>query len=307
MADEQELQGSGRGGSASESESEARGGSARAQRRPSKRTISREQRRQRSEQRRGRRRRFYLAGGGIIALALIAGLVLPSIGVQPTAVAEQPDEDVVPVVGTEVAVQPGGIIEPGEEAVYDMSPPTSGPRLATGAEWGFHDEQAPDEAVVRNLEQGAVVFNHSPGDPGLAGLRSFIEGLPGYPGCYVAHPYAGVAEGEVVLTAWGWTHTAAVGDTDEMELFATNRKNQAPLFIDGSCGASLEGAAATASPAQETPTPTAADGETGETATPEATAAAEPATPTPAPASEATSEPASTPTEPTEPTEEPSP
>ncbi len=73
-----------------------------------------------------------MAGGLIIALALITGLALPSFGVTPTPVDPQPRD----IAGTQLAIQEGGLLEPGETAEYDTSPPTSGPSWAEAAAWG---------------------------------------------------------------------------------------------------------------------------------------------------------------------------
>ena len=273
MADEQASRSPAPQESAPEGGGSAAPRGARAQRGPSRRTVAREQRRRRSEGRRSRRRRIYLLGGSLVALALIAGLVLPSLGGLTTqTTVEQPDGS-APAVGEEVAIQPGGIVEPDAEITYSTSPPTSGPRLETPAPWGVHDEQVPNEALVRNLHVGGIAFNYGAADEtALAGLLSFVETLPDYPGCYVAHPYPGVPDGEVTLTAWGWTHTVPLADTAEMEAFVESHRNQGEAYLGPDC----TGAAADAAPTPDAASPT-----------PEA------ASPTPAPDAAATPESAS--------------
>lgn len=212
---------------------------------PSKRTISREDRRRRSEAKKSRKRRFYMAGGGAIALALIAGLVLPSVG--GGGVAREPAANPVEAavsVGTPVEIQTGDLVDDGTEITYSTYPPTSGPRLAQGAEWGLHATQLPDEAIVRNLEQGAVIFNHNLTDAAdLETLNSYVEGLPGYPGCYVVHAYAQVPQGSVTLTSWGWTETVKPSNRDAMESFVAQHRNKGPSFLDSTCGTGGELAA----------------------------------------------------------------
>ena len=164
-----------------------------------------------------------MAGGLLIALALIAGLALPSFGVTPQA--PQPRE----VAGTQLAIQTGDLLEPGEETEYDTAPPTSGPSWAEAAVWGIHEEQAPDEAVVRNLRSGAIVFNHNLADDNQrAELQTFVERLPGYPDCYVMQPYAGVDESEVELTAWGWLDSATPTEIDAMRAFVDDHRANGP-------------------------------------------------------------------------------
>ena len=133
-----------------------------------------------------------MAGGLIIALALITGLALPSFGVTPTPIEPGTRE----TAGTQLAIQEGGLLEPGETAEYDTSPPTSGPSWAEAAAWGVHEEQAADEAVVRNLRNGAVVFNYRlSSESQRTELQAFVESLPGFPDCYVLHPHAGGRRG----------------------------------------------------------------------------------------------------------------
>ncbi len=203
---------------------------------PSRRTAAREERRNRAASRRARKRRFYMAGGLVIALALIAGLALPSFGIvnQTTDVPQAQTR-----VGTQLAIQDGDMLEPGATAEYDTNPPTSGPSWAEGAPWGVQPEQQPNEAVVRNLRNGAIVFNYALADESaVADLRAFVEGLDGYPDCYVMQPHSAVPEGAVSLAAWGWMSTAAPGDVDAMRSFVdSHRANGPDSPNDGGCGA----------------------------------------------------------------------
>ena len=161
----------------------------------------------------------------MIALALIAGLILPSTGITPTQTPQQTRD----VAGTQLAIQEGGTLEPSETAEYDTSPPTSGPSWAEAAAWGVLEEQAADEAVVRNLRNGAVVFNHNlTGDDQRAELQAFVESLPGYPDCYVMQPHSAVSEGEIELAAWGWLDTVAPGETDAMRDFVDDHRADTP-------------------------------------------------------------------------------
>ena len=203
-------------------------------------TLAREDRRRRSQSRLTRRRLFYGVGGGVIALALITGLVLPSVGHLGFggSTAANPVQT-VPDAGTEIPVQEGTVITVGaEHAAYSTSPPTSGPRYAEAVEWGVYDEQIADETVVRNLEQGAVVFNYSLSDEeAVANLQEFVEALPGYPGCYVMQPHAAVTDGSVTVTSWGWTESYTGIDRFGMQQFVASHRNDAPRFVGATCGA----------------------------------------------------------------------
>ena len=140
--------------------------------------------------------------------------------------------------GTQLAIQDGDTLEPGATADYDTDPPTSGPSWAEGAPWGVRTEQQPNEAVVRNLRNGAVVFNYALADESaVADLRAFVEGLDGYPDCYVMQPHSAVPDGAVSLAAWGWTTTAAPDDTAAMQAFVNDHRANGPDSPDGGgCG-----------------------------------------------------------------------
>ncbi|MCH8848935.1 MAG: DUF3105 domain-containing protein [Chloroflexi bacterium] len=231
----------------------------RPQRPASRRTIARDDRRRRSA-RKGSRRRWVIGiGGGSIALMLIAGLFLPSVNLRSTTALDQGDD--APLAGTAVPVQTGGIIDPGaSHDAYSTLPPTSGPRYAEPAPWGVHEAQVADETVVRNLEVGAVVFNYNlESEAEVTDLRQLVEALPGYPGCYLMHPYAGVPSGSVTLTAWGWTQQVAGVDRFLIQTFANDHLNDGPQHLDLSCGAPP----ATPTPELEQATPTA-DAQQGE-------------------------------------------
>ena len=147
-----------------------------------------------------------MAGGLIIAFALITGLALPSFGVNPPL--PEPRE----VAGKQLAIEEGDLLDPGETTKYVDLPPASGPSWAEGVAWGVHEEQAPDEAVVRNLRNGGIVFNHNIESASQrVELEAFVESLPNYPDCYVVQPHAAVDPGEVTLTAWGWIHKLTPG------------------------------------------------------------------------------------------------
>ena len=206
---------------------------------PSRRTIARDDRRRRSARKGSRRRWLFGIGGGTIAIMLILGLFLPSVrGLGGTTRTTNPEDD-APRSGTAVAVQPGETIEPGtSHGGYSTLPPTSGPRYAEPAPWGVHDTQIADETVVRNLQVGAVVFNYNlESEAEVTDLRQLVEALPGYPSCYLVHPYAGVPTGSVTLTAWGWTQEVAGVDRFLLQTFADDHLNQGAEYLGPSCGA----------------------------------------------------------------------
>ncbi|MDA0797208.1 MAG: DUF3105 domain-containing protein [Chloroflexi bacterium] len=207
---------------------------------PSRRTIQREQRRRRSTARRARKRTIYGILGGLVAATLILGIALPSFAGLMTHSQNGADATGdTPRVGTAVAVQPSSVLEDGTSyTAYPSDPPTSGPSYAAGVDWGIYTEQQANEAVVRNLEQGAIVVNHSLTDEAqLADLTSYLEAQLGYPGCFIAQPYASVAEGSVTLTSWGWTETYPGVDRPGMQRFVDDHRNNGVSFEGQTCGA----------------------------------------------------------------------
>ena len=130
---------------------------------------------------------------------------------------------------------------------YSTSPPTSGPRYALSVVWGVYDQQIPDEAVVRNLEEGGIVIHHNLTDEtASADLQAFVESQAGYPGCFLMQPNTSVAEGTVTLTAWEWLETYPSVDEVGMQAFIADHRNDAPLFVSNTCGAASELSAADA-------------------------------------------------------------
>ena len=211
---------------------------------PSRKTLLREDRRKRSVARKSRRKLMVGIGGGLIAAALITGLVLPSIGSLggSSSNASETAQGSPASVGTQLPIQQGSLIEFGaEHEAYSSSPPTSGPRYAEAVEWGAHDTQQPDEAIVRNLEDGGIVANYNLSDPATVDdLEAFLELQPGYPGCFVMQPYDTVAPGSVTLTSWGWLATYDAADSSSMQEFISDHLNAGPRFLSNTCGAEIE-------------------------------------------------------------------
>lgn len=209
----------------------------------SRHSATRDDRRQRASSKRARRRLIYGSIGGVFGLALIIGLFVPQLGHisggRSFGTNDTPD---IPEVGTAVAIQPGGVIEPGvEHDPYTTTPATSGPRYAEPAPWGVSGVPLADESVLTNLERGGVAISYNLADEGqVATLLAFAESREGYPGCLVISPSEAVASGSIVLTAWGWIQELTGFDDVQMEAFLVVHRNQAPLFFGTDCGASQQ-------------------------------------------------------------------
>ena len=148
-----------------------------------RRSMEAQVRQAESRQRRGRRRIFTMAGGGVALVTLLVVVVLLTRG---------------PQVGEAVPALPGNHNPP---YAYNSSPPTSGNHLPVLAPYGFTAEILPQEAVVHNMEHGAVVIWYWPNDPALEQeVRSLVQQLG--PQCIVATPFRDMDEA-VAATAWG--------------------------------------------------------------------------------------------------------
>jgi hypothetical protein len=210
---------------------------------PSRRTVVRDDRRLRSQRKKARRRLFLGLGGGAIALALIIGLVLPSVGFLGSggsqtgaandgtvATGTAAGQSSLPSVGTQIDIAPGeGLI------------PTTGPSGAEALAWGVYETRQPDTRLVGNLEQGGIVLSYNlSDDTAVDELSEFVHGLPGYPACYVLQPHALVTEGSVTLSSWGWIENYSGVDRSGMESFIVDHRNNGDLFLDSICGFDAE-------------------------------------------------------------------
>ncbi len=97
-------------------------------------------------------------------------------------------------------------IRPPAKAVYNSSPPTSGPHYESIAPWGIHDRPIPDELQVHNLEDGGIMVQYSCPegcDELVSQLTALVEG---YDTEVILAPYPGM-EFRIALTAWNRLET----------------------------------------------------------------------------------------------------
>ena len=150
----------------------------------SQRAQAARERRQQALKRRQSRKLLYGAVAALAVAAAVAALVVFS--------GRGPD------VGTRVAALGGGHSPP---YVYNSRPPTSGNHLPATSQYGFLGGPLVAEAVVHNMEHGALVIWYQPGDPDLAGqVNGLVRELGNQ--CLVAGSYAGM-ESPLVATVWG--------------------------------------------------------------------------------------------------------
>jgi len=146
---------------------------------------------------------YIVAGSGVLALALVIGVIafaggggddseagiLESAGCTLKsfpALANSSDHSDVPTL----AAMPK----------WNSSPPTSGPHFGTPAVWGSYDEPVPLVQTTHNLEHGAVVIHYGKDVPEaeVEKIRDFYADDPN--GLVVA-PLASLGA-KIALTAW---------------------------------------------------------------------------------------------------------
>ena len=206
----------------------------------SRRTIARDERRQRARSRRKRRNILFAVGGTTIALMLIGALFMPNLQVfQGGGGGTSAPGD---GVGTSFSSLGRTHVLAGTQVQYNSVPPTSGSHYDTPALWGIYESQLQDRTVVHNLEHGGININYNLSDEGqVAALWEFLEGQPGFPGCFIMHPHLDVLEETVVLTSWQWLQEfQGVEDTEGMQLFINDHKARGPEFFGPDCGLAIQ-------------------------------------------------------------------
>ena len=207
-------------------------------RRLSQRQRQRQEERQARRSRRHARRRALrwaaFAIVGVVAIALIVGLLLPSIvptggGVQrtPLTSAERAQGP-----GEHLSIQGNQHIEEGTTfPAYTSIPPTSGPHWPVPTAWGIYDEPVLNERQVHNLEHGGVIIQYNADDEGLVQqIEDLARDLTGFPACTIVAPYP-TMEHTIAVTAWGVLLTLDEFDSAAIEEFAKFYRDQGPEQI----------------------------------------------------------------------------
>lgn len=88
-----------------------------------------------------------------------------------------------------------------QTAVYNSTPPTSGPHYENLARWGIHTEPIPNELQVHNLEDGGVMVQYDCPDGCDALVSELADIVERYPDGVILAPYPDM-EHRIALTAW---------------------------------------------------------------------------------------------------------
>ena len=198
-----------------------------ASNRPSRRVSQTEKRRARQGRRQQKSRLkavLAVAGMGILAVLIIAGLALPSFGggarsqggTTNQTLADRPTGAAAP--GTFISSQGSGHRDV-PDGYYNSSPPTSGDHANSPVRCGIFTNPIPEGNQVHNLEHGFVLVQYNSEDPALeTELRSVVEALNEWPAYYILAPYPDMEE-TIALTAWGVVQYMDAVDPSDIEAF----------------------------------------------------------------------------------------
>jgi len=147
---------------------------------------------------RQRRILYLVAGSGLVALAIVLGIVfLAGGGKDERATLES--------AGCTLEIKPGlkgeHILQIGETSKkWNTDPPTSGPHNELPAVWGSYEEPVPLAQTVHNLEHGGIVIHYGKDVPAaeVDKIRTFYNDDPN--GLVVA-PLPTLGD-KIALSAW---------------------------------------------------------------------------------------------------------
>jgi len=175
---------------------------------------------------RQRRLLYLIAGSGILALAVVLGVLFFSGGgkdERATLVSAGCTLEVKPALKGEHTLQPTATSDK-----WNTDPPTSGPHNVQPAVYGIYEDSVSLAQTVHNLEHGAIVIHYGPDVPGadMQELRNFYNDDPN--GLLVA-PLSKLG-GKIALTAWTTEGTLSGTGGNGKGFVATCPKFEADVF-----------------------------------------------------------------------------
>ncbi len=179
---------------------------------------------------RARRRRLGLFGaiGAAVLAAAVWGVwsaVGPEDGATTAGVAGQSRPRVV-----EYPDQGRAHISPGQpHPAYNSNPPTSGWHFPAPADWGFYNEELPDELLVHNLEHGGIWISFK--DAGDTELIDRLVALSRRYRTKVVITLRAKNDSRLALVAWGRLMTLDQYDERAIVDFINRFKNKGPEFV----------------------------------------------------------------------------
>jgi len=193
--------------------------------------------RERLKSKRRRERIRNIVIGGVIAVAVVAGLSW--LATQSRARDSGETIPIPQVQAIEEMPEIAHVAEGTDSGPYNSDPPTSGKMYATQAFAGFKDEDDlelfgpfPEGYIVHSLEHGYVVFSYNCDvleDTACDDLKDEIQQVMRSVGNFkvIGIPWASIEE-PVVMTSWGRLLRFEDFDTEIAEQYVRNFRNQAP-------------------------------------------------------------------------------
>lgn len=196
------------------------------------RRLARQERKTQETERlqRARRRRLgmFAAIGAVLLGAAVWGVwsaVGPEDSATTAGVAGQSRPQIV-----DYADQGRAHILPGQpHPAYNSNPPTSGAHFPSPADWGFYNEELPDELLVHNLEHGGVWISFK--DAGDTELIDRLAALSRRFRTKVIVTLRTKNDSRLAVVAWG--HLMTLDQYNERAIvdFINRFKNKGPEFV----------------------------------------------------------------------------
>ena len=181
----------------------------------------------------------------VVGVLLVGGfLLLRNFGVfesSSSAIVTGPDinpAQVTPNVGQQVPTMDATHIDLSQSFTqYNTTPPNSGPHWNAAGRgpigWGVYTTQQRNEGVVHNLEHGGVLIAYDPSvsDQDVANLNSIRRRWPKDRFSEVKiiiEPYAGLGQGTIAMTAWGYIDKMTTYDERRIQGFIAAHIDRGP-------------------------------------------------------------------------------
>ena len=128
--------------------------------------------------------------------------------------------------GEAISVQGAKHISVGDShPEYNSNPPTSGWHYAGPADWGFYDEELPDEQLVHSLEHGGIWISYKDIDEETKGKLKELGGR--YPKSVITTPRA-KNDAKIVLASWGRLQKFDQYDEEAIKSYIKANLNKSP-------------------------------------------------------------------------------
>jgi len=159
---------------------------------------------------------YLVAGSGVLALAVVLGIIFIAGG----GGGDDSEAAVLERAGCTLNTSPAQANKADHSDVatldakpkWTSSPPTSGPHFGTPAVWGSYDEPVPLVQTTHNLEHGGIVILYGAAVP-EAEVEKIREWYSDDPNGLVVSPLARLGE-KIALTAWTAPEPTPGGDAD---------------------------------------------------------------------------------------------